>query len=496
MPSLGQRTLVGLLWQLVNTLGGKAVGMTSQIVLAYLLSKNDFGVVGLAYAVTAFISLIVNPGIDIVLVQRGKELDHWITPAFWMGLTCGIAGGLLMAAVAPIAGRVYGNSEIVRMILILSVAAPLGSLSMVPETILLSGMRFRVIALLNLAMAALGAALSVIFALSGFGAYSFALPLPIIALARMCVTWLLVRPRVELRLQLDRWRLLAGDCAATFFTRLLPMAVAQGDYIILGFFASSTEVGVYFFAFTYYMQALTLAAGSAGRILFPAFTQLQDSSRLGEAAFRAMTLLAYVAIPLCFLQAFMARPLVQLLYGQKWIEAVPVIQLLSLGFAVDAATWVGGPFMQAQGAFGRYLRVQCIYCPLYLLLVALGAWWNGLMGVVIAASFYYGIATPLIWAYVIGRSSRTPLTKFLKINLMPALVAGMSMSFSTLLSQLMPSGTRPWWLAQMFVVATLGTFIYLLVSPLLMPQQWTELRERLTEIVVPLFVRRPAAEKS
>jgi O-antigen/teichoic acid export membrane protein len=496
VPSLGQRTLVGLLWQLFNTLGGKAVGMTSQIVLAYLLSKNDFGVVGLAYAVTSFISLIANPGIDTVLVHRGKELNHWITPAFWMGLTCGISGGLLMAAAAPIVGRVYGNAEIVRLILILSVAAPLRSLSLVPEAVLVQGMRFRPIALLNLAMTALGAALSVAFALSGFGASSFVLPFPILAFTKTCVVWLLVRPRVELRLQLGRWRKLAGDCFAVFFTSLLPMAAAQGDYIILGLFTSPKEVGVYFFAFTLSMQALNLAAGSAGNVLFPAFTRLQNSSRLGEAAFRAMTLLAYVAIPLCFLQAFVARPLVQFLYGQKWIEAVPVIQLLSLGFAVDAATWVGSPFMQAQGAFGRYLRVQCIYCPLYLLLVGLGAWWNGLMGVAIAASFYYGIATPFIWAWVIGRSSRTPLTKFLKINLMPALVAGVSMSFSTLLSQLIPSGTRPWWLARMFVVATLGILIYLLASTRLMPQQWTELRQRLTEIVGPLFVRRHAAEKS
>ncbi len=496
MPSLGQRTLIGLLWQLVNTLGGKAVNMASQIVLAYLLSKNDFGVVGLAYAVTSFISLIASPGIDTVLVQRGKELNHWITPAFWMGLTCGISGGLLMAAAAPIAGRVYGNSQIVRTILILSVAAPLGSLSLVPEAVLLSDMRFKFIALLNLAMTVLGAALSVTFALSGFGAYSFALPLPIIALTKTFITWLLVRPQVELRLQLGRWRMFAGDCVAVFFTRLLPTAVAQGDYIILGLFASSTEVGVYFFAFTFSMQALRLAAGSTGNILFPAFTRLQDSSRLGEGAIRAMTLLAYVAIPLCFLQAFVARPLVQLLYGQKWIEAVPVMQLLSLGFAVDAASWVGGPFMQAQGAFGRFLRIQCIYSPLYLLLVGLGAWWNGLMGVAIAASFYYGVASPFIWAYAIGRSSGTPLAKFLKIYLMPALVAGVSMSFSTLLSHLIPSGTRPWWLAQMFVVATLGTFIYLLVSPRLMPQQWTELRARLAEIIGAPFVRRHAAEKS
>ena len=99
-------------------------------------------------------------------------------------------------------------------------------------------------------------------------------------------------------------------------------------------------VGAYFFAFRLAIQPVQLLAGNLSNVLFPILAQLRgDPARQGEAALKASRVLSYVVMPYCFLQAAVAKPLLTLVFADKWLAAIPLMQILSIGLAFDAVSW-------------------------------------------------------------------------------------------------------------------------------------------------------------
>jgi O-antigen/teichoic acid export membrane protein len=71
------------MWIAAQAVATRGVMLVQQLALAWLLAKSDFGLIGLTYTVTAFVTLLATPGIDTILVKRLHRFQHWATPAFW-----------------------------------------------------------------------------------------------------------------------------------------------------------------------------------------------------------------------------------------------------------------------------------------------------------------------------------------------------------------------------------------------------------------------------
>jgi PST family polysaccharide transporter len=85
-PSLARRTASGFVWMTTQSLGLKLLSAASQLALAWLLQPTEFGLIGLAYAVTGFTALIQQAGLREILVQRHNRFRRWSNAAFWMSL--------------------------------------------------------------------------------------------------------------------------------------------------------------------------------------------------------------------------------------------------------------------------------------------------------------------------------------------------------------------------------------------------------------------------
>jgi PST family polysaccharide transporter len=398
-PVLGTGTLVamGTFWSVLQTLATKVVTLVGQLVLAWILVPQEFGQIALAYTVTAFVSLLVNPGIDVILVRRGRRFGLWATPAFYFSMATGLVGSLVILATAPIVAHAYGVPQLKGLLTILAVACPLGSLLLVPTAKLRSEMRFKLLAAVNLFQSLLQMALTLAFAAAGFGVYSFVLPMPVVYLAVGAILWLTARPGVRAKHPFGHWRHLIGDSSYIFGQRLLLTIVQQGDYIILGALYGDFAVGPYFFAYGLATQAIRLTAGSlqlvlmAGLARMPAFSQQQ-----AQAALRATKAIALFGMPLCAIQAAVAEPFLRAIYQDKWIAAVPLVQLISVGMAFDVASWPAGSLMQSRGQFRFMFLWSSVSAPTFIVAVLLGAFFAASVGVAVAVCLFFAITSPLL----------------------------------------------------------------------------------------------------
>jgi O-antigen/teichoic acid export membrane protein len=403
-PSAGTGTLVaaGTIWVMLQTIATKGVMVVGQLILAALLSGEDFGEIGLAYTVMAFVTLITNPGIDVILVKRGQRFRLWSTPAFYFSLATGLVGAVLIVSVSPIVAHIYESPKLVGLLFVLAVATPIGSLQLVPTSKLRAEMNFKTLAWITLWQSVLQTLLTVAFAAFGAGVYSFVLPVPIVYGVTAIMLWMKARPVIHWRDAFRYWRYLIGDSSYIFGQRLLVTTVMQGDYIILGSLYGAAIVGPYFFAYGVSTQAIRLTAGSLQLVLMAGLSRMSPYSvQQTQGALRATKAIALCGIPLCLLQAVLAGPLLRAFYGEKWAAAIPLVQLLSIGLAFDVISWPACSLLQSRGQFRFMFLWSCVTATCFVIFVFIGAYFGQAFGAAWGVCLFFALFSPPLgfWAF-------------------------------------------------------------------------------------------------
>ena len=495
VPNLGRSTASGFLWLMLQSLSGRLTSFFSQLVLAKLLMPEAFGQIGLAMTVSTLVNACISFGVDDILLQRLRNIRLWVAPAFWTSFGLAVAGMAAMLAAAPLAAYVYGSPNLVGLIVVQSIALPLGALSTVPATKLRAEMNFRYLALYN-GLETIGVQLaSVILAALDFGAYSFVLPIPVAALIKIVVLWRKAPARLRVPIKAVQFRYILGNGSIVFASRIVIEAVNQGDYMVLGLLATETVVGVYYFAFRLAAQPIRMLAGNFGAVLFPALTQLRgDPARQEQAALQAARILAYTVTPVCFVQAAFASPVLRLMFGERWAGSIPLIQVLSLGLPGDAIAWIAGALLVARKEFRRDFVLISSFAAPFFAFVIVGAYLGSALGVAIAVALYYALVKPLNSWLVFRHSMTAP--DFMHIYIYPSALAAIAVGGAYACSKW--PGLNSMLIAQIAVIGVVSPLAYLLLLRLLAPAMLREVLNRfpvdavLRRLLARLFGRRAA----
>ena len=476
VPGLSHAAASGFFWLFAQSVSARLLGFVSQLVLAWLLMPSDFGTIGLAYTVTSIAQTLVGFGVDDVLLQRQKRLAQWSSAAFWISLCLGTLGMLGLCAAAPFAAHLYHSRSLVWIIVILAVAMPIRTLATVPTVSIRLAMDFRFLATYNTFEIFAVQLLTIAFAWIGFGAFSFAVPMPIVAVIKAVLFWRRAPPLYNRRLKQVQMLYMLGRSTTVFATRTIIEIVNQGDYIVLGLFATKSAVGLYFFAFRFSVQPIRMLSGNFVNVLLPAFAQLTDQpARQTDAVVRACRLLSYLVVPFCFLQAALAGPGLQLLFGHRWQGAIPLVQLLSVGLPFDAISWITSSLLSARREFGRAFRFTAVSAPLFFGLVIGGAWLHGLTGVAGAVVVYYMTYPPLC-SILILRSDGVRTGTILELYFMSVLLAGLAIGAADLVSLAPPLAAHN--LLRVIVISVLSGLLYIAALAAVRRDMLTEILRR------------------
>jgi len=274
-------------------------------------------------------------------------------------------------------------------------------------------------------------------------------------------------------------RMMGKAGSAIFGTKFLTAMVGQGGYFVLGLFAAKPEVGAYFFAFRLALQPVAMLAGNLSYVLFPALAQLRnDLVRQREAALTACRVLSFAIMPYCFMQAAVARPVFDLLFGSKWDAAILPLQILSIGLAFDAVSWIAGTLLSARGEFRRLFIYSCVTSPVFFVVVAIGARLASTTGVATAVSLFYAVLSPG-FSYAVFRRMGAPLRDVAAIYLAPTAFALVAVGAAAVVANSVPSSP----LAQIGIIAAFGGGVYLGLVRLLTPSSYKQIIGRLREAI-------------
>ena len=421
--SLTKQTSHGFLWMMFQTMGTKVGSVIAQLVLAWLLTKDDFGLVALAYTVTSFVWVLQQSGLKQILIQRQAHFERWVHAGFWLSVAISITAFVTMVFAGPVASIIFHNSKLTSIIFLVACCSLFEGFCIVPAAIIERDLRFKVVAKVQLAGNLTTSALSILLAFLGAGAYSFVVPLPIVSLGRFLILMYASGYRPVPRLYLRRWRYLLADSTLMLGTSLAVTCVMQGDNLMLGLFHSKEVLGVYFFAYNLSTQTGQLVASNLGAVLMPALTKLAaDLPRQMNAAIRATRIMLLIGIPLSFMQAALVEPAVTLFFRGRWDAAVPVVQYLSIGMAMTLVNGCSSSILQSQGRFRFLLVWHVIFAVVFLAAVAVATKVGAAVSVSVGVALTFSCASP-VGLYLALRPGGGRFRDVLSVYIRPLIVS-------------------------------------------------------------------------
>lgn len=373
---LARATIRGTIWMYASFVSGKLLVFVSTVVLARLLTKEDFGIVGYALTVISFLDVFKDLGVGAAIVYYGADAEAPNT-AFWLNLV--VSGALFGATwlLSPWIGAFFGDARAVPVTQMLALVFPINALGNIHENLLARDLAFRRRFFPGLAQSLSKGGLSIILAWSGVGYWSLIWgQIGGEAVATLAM-WLVSPWRPQLQLHWRALRRLVSYGLNTVWGQLAAVLVANWDYLMIGRYLGPESLGVYSLAFRF-SDLLVLQFNSViSRVIFPVFTRLNgDADQLRQGFLQATRYIVLVNMALGLGVALLAEPFVLTFYTDKWLEAIPVLQLIALTHLALSLAWHAGDIYRAQGR--PDLVTGLLLARLALLLPAL--WWAAAWG--------------------------------------------------------------------------------------------------------------------
>lgn len=386
------RLIKSFAWDFGGRVGGQFIGFVIGIILARLLSPEEFGLIGMSMVFISLSGVFTNLGLSSALVQRSDPTEEHYSSSFYLNIIVATFLALIFIIIAPQIALFFKNPEITKLIRVLSLTLILSSFTIVQDARFRKKMNFRILTRTKIIASVLSGVLGVLMAFLGYGVWSLVIQTLFSGLITSLLLWLYSdwRPKFIFRLKAikDLW----SYSFNLFISGILNTGYEQLDSIIIARLFSASDLGLFSRAKTLNRFAIKYSSESVGAITFPAMAEVKDNrEQMLNMGLKAETLIAYLSFGLLGLLYVASEPLILTLIGPKWLPSVEMFRILCLsGFAYPISTATLS-MLKAAGYSGSFLRVEV---------------WKKIIGLAgFAIGFYFGIKGYLISLIITGAIS-------------------------------------------------------------------------------------------
>ncbi len=389
--SLTAHTVRGFAWAFTGSVGQAVLQIAATVVLARLLTPQQFGAVAAALLVIGLAQLLTQLGVSAALVQRHTLTDEDVSAAFGFSVLGSVVFAAALAAGAPVLNPLVGLPAESGLLPLLSPALVLAGVAAVPAGLLQRRLRFRPLAVVDLIAAGPATiGVSVGLALAGFGPYALAWAEIVAALVTAVGYLVLAGPTLRpLRpaAAWDRLRPMLGFGSGYSLTQLGNWAAQNADNLVVANVLGTGALGVYSRAYNLLSEPAAVIGGAADKVLFPAMARVRDDGeRLRAAYVRSASLIALVTVPAAVLLFVLAPEVVRVLLGPRWDAVVLPLQVFAVVLLPRTTYKISTSLTRATGAVYRAAWRQWLYTAEVVVFCSVGAHLAGVDGVAVGAA--------------------------------------------------------------------------------------------------------------
>lgn len=370
MSGLKDKAVDGMMWKAADKLGAKVIQFIIGIVIARLLSPDDFGIIGIMMFFISLSEIILESGFANALIQKQDRTDADYSTAFYFNIIVGSFLYACMWVAAPFIADFYDMPILCSVARVYSICFVLDSLTIVQTAKLSVDLNFKLQSVASLASIMLSSAVGVWMAYAGYGVWALVAQGVSAQFVRMLILWATSHWHPSAVFSVLSLKHLWG-----FGSKLLCSGLINATYnnlyaLVIGKQFAPAEVGY----FNRSSQFADLPTGTLTSVVttvnYPILAQLQnDDAALRRAYTKCLRAPLFVLYPFLTFMAVLAEPMVLALIGEQWLPCVPILQILCVGAMWNPLTTVNLNLLYVKGRTDKVLKLEFIKKPIAFLIL-------------------------------------------------------------------------------------------------------------------------------
>ena len=458
-----RKTAHAVMWNYLSFGLGKGLVLVSTAILARLLTTHDFGLVGFALLTISYLSVLKDLGLGAALIQKRDNVEESANTVFTLNLLLGMVLTLVTIAIAPLVADYFRNPEVAPLLRVLGFTFVLNALGSIHIIRLQRQLAFNRKLVPDFGRSLAKGGVSIGFALAGFGVWSLIFGQIAGVVTAVILAWIVYpwRPRLRIHRKLASGLLQFGS--TLLVVNILSAIVNNADYLVVGRTLGAESLGIYTLAYRLPALLILNLLWVVGAAIFPAYAKIQNQPDVLRQGF--LTTIRYIemiSVPLCLGLFVVADPLVRVVFGEQWLEAIPIMRILVLFILINSIGFNVGDIYKATGRPNVLVKLGLVSIIPFLLALWYGSFY-GLIGIALA-HLVNGFFRTFLRLWMATRLIQVSWFDILR-QLQPAFISGLALLLFAVPMVFLTADLVP--LLRLILIITAGAVGYLSVLWLL-----------------------------
>jgi len=389
------------------------------IVLARLLSPNDFGLFGVALLSLAALETFSKTGFNAALIQKKGDIKPYLNTVWTIEVIRGISIAVILFFISPFIAEFFSVSETVPILRVIGLAAILKGLTNIAVTYFQKELDFKKFFKYQFLGAFADSIVTIIIAFFFQSVWALVIGLLAGNLVRLVMSYKVYSYRPKFKFDFLKLKELWGFGKWVLGSSVLVFLITHGDDIFVGKLLGVTALGFYQLAYLISNTPATEITHVISQVTFPAYSKFQnDIPRLRKACLKVLGVTAFFSFPIAGLIFVLAPDFTMIFLGEKWMPMVPAIQILGIWGLIRSIGATIGSVLHAIGRPGLATKAQFFLLILLIILIYPFTIRWGILGVSVAVTLSMLLPT-LIVCFIAVKIVNCKLFVFVKVIALP-----------------------------------------------------------------------------
>ena len=357
----GNKIVSSFIWKLLERFSSQAVSLMVTIILARLLLPSEFGIVAIITVFIELANVIIDGGLNTALIQK-KEADNLdFSTILYFSLALSFALYIILFFAAPHIASFYDNTILTPVLRVLSINLFFNTINAIQRALIAKNMLFNKLFYCNLAAIMTSGCVGTIMAYGGWGVWALVFQQIANQFILTVVMWFTVKWRPILRFSMERFKGLFDYGWKIFLTNLIIAIYENARSLIIGKIYHPSTLAFFDRGKQIPSLAITNFSVSLQTILLPAFSDIQDDKmHVRQLMTHSIKLVNAIILPVLVCLAVSAKPLVILLLTEKWLPAVPFLQIFCVAYMLIPIQSANMSAIKALGYSNITLKIELL----------------------------------------------------------------------------------------------------------------------------------------
>lgn len=403
--NLKKKAIFSMFWSSLQRFGTMGISFLSNIILARLLSPNDYGCIGMLMIFMLVADTFVDGGFASALIQKKNPTQKDYSTVFFWNIFISLFIYVVLYLLSPYIASFYNIPLLSPVLRVQGIVLIINAFCIIQNTRLRKFLEFKKIAFVNLSSSLISVIIAIFLAYKGFGIWSLVAQQIIFSISNMILLLSVSKWFPSFIFSKTSFKELFGFGTFILLSNLFTTICDEFQSVLLGKYFNPSILGYYTQARKLQFVASTSLSNIINQVTYPIFSEYQyETDKLCNIIKKFTLSLSYITIPLMALLVILSRPLILFIYSSRWEQCIPYFQLLCVG---GIALSLQGINYNAIAAIGKskelfkwtiIKRIISVTC-LFVLWLIWGLW-GLLTGVVIGSYVIYLINALLVSKYI------------------------------------------------------------------------------------------------